>query len=708
MVGADAEYYVSQRKYMKKNGLILFIFLLATYGYLFFPDPGDNVMARMDLIYSIVHRHSFNIDAYYENTVDVAYSGGHYYSSGGIGTVLPGAALLFGYNALTGTKNADPYGSGPLRLITLVIVSLPAALLGLMLYMFLGRFGAAEGHRAAIVLAFSLGTLILPYSTLYYTYLPSAALCFGAFLIIERYRDDERFPAPALAAAGFFLAYSFISSYESVLIAAPMALYLFFGLKDKRRIMYFILGAIPPAAAMTFYNHACFGNVLTVGNFRMKQPEWSALRPRAYFSYLLSPKLKYLWYITFLPGRGLFWLSPFLLFCVPGFVAMFRQKGLRRYAWLFLFTSVPFFLANAGVPNWEGGYAPGPRYLTPAIIFISIPIYFWFRKASYFGRSVFIVFCALSILHFGIMTLTDPHIPESIKSPFFAFSLPLFLNGYTTWTAGRLVGLHGPASLLPYAAICVMFLFVISMTRRYGSKPGSTEHNETRTTAGVKSLSWFAAFFICAGFVYVSYRLSDVSSRDANVVRAAVYLENGFNEKAIAEFTSALGKKGTDDSAVIYDRGIAYQKTGNYLRALDDYNKAIALSQNNTDARIAVARLLKDRFGDTEGALKQYRYIINHTSHANIPVYYEANMAVGTDLLDKREYDSALKHLGEAHKAFPDKTEPLVFSAAAYMKKNDLQKAAETALVILKLDKNNAFAKRILLKTENRLKQLTP
>ncbi|MFA6450891.1 MAG: tetratricopeptide repeat protein [bacterium] len=567
---------------MKKLHILLFALIALTCSYVFFPNPADNVMARMDLIYSIVYRDSLNIDGYRENTIDAARKDGHYYYSGGPGTVFPGAAILYAYKTLSGDNNPNPYNSVPLRIITILLVSLPAAALAVMLFAFLGYFTAAVRDRLALTLAFSFGTLAFPYSTLFYTYLPALALCFGAFLIAERFRRKDAFPNWAVFVSGFMLAYAFICSFDCIMITAPMAAYIFFSLKDKNKIVFFLLGAIPPAVALLVYNRACFGSLLTVGIFHMNQPEW-AITGNRFARRLLSPQPIKILTTAALPGQGIFWLSPFLLFSIPGFAAMFRDKDLRARAALFLAVAALYLLANSAFPvAWQGGFAVRPRYMTPAMIFLAVPAFFQLRRSGVFGRYLFFTLTAVSIFHFFTFVFTDPHVPESISNSVYAYCLPLFIEGYTTQNVGNALGLHGPASTLPLFAIAAVLIFDMI----------KSEKRDNAAAGRFSATALIASVTVGVLFVAVSFRLSDYSARTAAVNRGVACLRNHVYQSAAAEFSRALespDERGFD--TLLFYRGTAFEKSGDYAGALSDYESALRINPLRTDARIAAERI---------------------------------------------------------------------------------------------------------------------
>lgn len=83
------------------------------------------------------------------------------------------------------------------------------------------------------------------------------------------------------------------------------------------------------------------------------------------------PRLHALWGLTFGAVRGVFVHSPFALAWVIGaWVTVRRDFEWRRD--LFLLAIPPaYFLATASLPDWEGGWNLGCRYITPSMPFIA-------------------------------------------------------------------------------------------------------------------------------------------------------------------------------------------------------------------------------------------------------------------------------------------------------------------------------------------------
>src|SRR5215218_4158346 len=118
--------------------LILLFLVLFCYSY-FMQDGGWNQNSRMALIMSVVHHHQLNIDPYEESTGDKALYNGHYYSDKAIGTAVFGVPVYAVLSKLPGFESEE-YS---LYLVTLFVVSLPSAVLSLLLYQLMRVLGGS-------------------------------------------------------------------------------------------------------------------------------------------------------------------------------------------------------------------------------------------------------------------------------------------------------------------------------------------------------------------------------------------------------------------------------------------------------------------------------------------------------------------------------------------------------------------------------------
>jgi hypothetical protein len=180
--------------------LVLFFSLWFTFAYFNHLRPGWNVNSRLDLVYALVERGTFAIDAYHDDvknpltaTGDKAFYGGHYYCDKSpalsfmatpLYALIWQARLRSGFLGEMHSRNYGYWLFWTRYVLTVTTVGLSAALLGVLCWGLARRFGV--GPYAAFVLSAGilLGTLLFGYSTLFFAYLPSALCCMASYRIL--------------------------------------------------------------------------------------------------------------------------------------------------------------------------------------------------------------------------------------------------------------------------------------------------------------------------------------------------------------------------------------------------------------------------------------------------------------------------------------------------------------------------------------------
>jgi hypothetical protein len=83
-----------------------------------------------------------------------------------------------------------------------------------------------------------------------------------------------------------------------------------------------------------------------------------------------TPFLTGVYGFLFSPGKSVFIFAPPVILALAGLRGLWqRERGLAALAVLFPLIEVLFF---AKYSQWEGGYCVGPRYLVPALVFLSL------------------------------------------------------------------------------------------------------------------------------------------------------------------------------------------------------------------------------------------------------------------------------------------------------------------------------------------------
>lgn len=477
---------ILQKNFFERNKteILLFLALFLTYGY-FSQGGGWNQNARMDLVRSIVEQKTFFIDSYVQNTGDWSRFGGHYYPNKPPGSSFIGIPIYFLIYQVEKLSGVNFYQRFFLNLngylLTLFSVSLLSSILGVIFYRFLFFLSTNQGERISLTLAYSLGTLAFPYSTLFYGHQIAAFLAFLAFYLLFKIKRTESLPEKIvrsyLIVSGFLSGLAVLMEYTSLVVTGFFILYLFIFLKRKTIYLgFFGLGFSFPIFLLLRYNFVCFENPFSTG-LAYQNPLW--LKGTQTFYGFVFPKLMTFLQLTFLPYRGLFFTSPILLLSIPGFLYISKIRNLRAEFWLSLSIVLFYFLLNASFYTWEGGWACGPRYMIPMLPFLVVPIIYCFKKFK--KITYFLVF--VSIFFMFAITAVRPEVPSFVKNPLFDYVLPNFFNGelslnlqglnelfpgmlyrlnsteaqFNSFNLGELLPMHGLTSLVPLLFIWIIF-----------------------------------------------------------------------------------------------------------------------------------------------------------------------------------------------------------------------------------------------------------
>ncbi len=368
-----------------RPGTRLFLALALSYAYFIHRGEQWNAESRLDLVYAIVDQHTLSIDAYHANTQDKAFFRGHYYSDKAPGmafAAVPAYLLLelaLGRDFLQGLDFLTRY------LLALLVVGLPSALCGVLLWRLLARWDADPGRRWWLAVGYGLGTMAFPFATLFYGQQFAANLLLAAFVLIVT-ADLARGRA---LLAGLLCGYAVISEYPAAIVAAGLGLYALHA-RGWRGAAWMAAGAVPALALAAAYNLAVFGSPLATGYAHLAgDPQFVAGQSRGLLGITL-PRPEALWQTSFGPYRGLFLLSPFLLLSLYGL----RELALTGRWALCLLTggvSALYFLVNASYFAWDGGYSLGPRLLVPVLPLFTLPAIFGLRRWPLASRALVVV-----------------------------------------------------------------------------------------------------------------------------------------------------------------------------------------------------------------------------------------------------------------------------------------------------------------------------
>jgi hypothetical protein len=457
-------------------GLLLFV----TYAY-FVSPPSWNENSRFDLVRSLVERHRLDIDPYEHDTGDKSVRDGHSYSDKAPGAsflAVPAYSVFYGLRWLTGGSQASslpaaghreegelPYLVNTafrraLYVCNLSTNAVAGALLGAVFFVVLGRrFGVPAGPALVATASLSLGSLVLPYATMFYGHVLAALFLFVAFALLA---ERDALSGRRLAAAGAAAGLAVVTELPAAPVAVLLGAYAVIAVRPRSRALWYLAGSAGPLLLLLAYQYAAFGAALRPGYALVSRPEFAAGMSHGVMG-VGVPRPAVLFAELFGRSRGLLYLSPILVLGFVGLgrrlVAVWADHRARAEVAVASAVVVYFLLMNAGYYMWYGGSALGPRHVIPALPFLCLGIPFAFRRPRPLLVGALLAVSAVNQLAATAVQPTAPLVRDVLVDHVY----PYLLRGQVPSPSGpsnlgSLVGLPGPASLLPLILLWALAL----------------------------------------------------------------------------------------------------------------------------------------------------------------------------------------------------------------------------------------------------------
>ncbi len=460
--------------------------LLLTFATLafFVGRPAWNQNSRLALTRALVERGTVQIDADHETTGDKSWRAGHYYSDKAPGAsflAVPAYAAFHLVRTLAhlpaptvhvqpqdeaaraAGADADLSNRGPgdrvvysasfraaLYVCTLAASVAPTTLAVAAVYLLALGAGAREREGLLVAGTYALSTLALPYGTSFYGHQACAGFLIAGAALVALAR-----PGPgvvgATAAAGACLGVAVCSEYPALVPAVGLAIWAAVRL-GWRAAGALALGAAGPALGLATYHTVAFGAPWALGYDFVALPEFAAGMEVRYGLGVPRPAVAF--ELLFGSYRGLLVGAPVLILALWGLArGVARATDGRTVsvaaAAIFLYA----WLLSSGYYMWDGGSAAGPRHMLPALPFLALGLLPAWRHLP---RATAIL-AGVGALHMLALSTAGPEAPP-YGSPIWDYALPrLWRASATTDVApgnlGLLLGLPGPASLLPLVAL---------------------------------------------------------------------------------------------------------------------------------------------------------------------------------------------------------------------------------------------------------------
>ena len=355
------------------------------------------------------------IDRYRDETGDVGWYRGHYYAAKSPGLALYSLPPWLVLEHIPQIGDARDRAVWALNFWAGV---LPAILLFLLVRAVGDRLAPGTGLISAVALG--VGTMVLPFATMYFSHIPAAAASFAAFALLVRTRDGPSRPWVVFA-AGLLAGIAVVFEYPAVLIGVVLMGYVLGSTPRLARGAAYAAGAVVGALPLVAYHwlvydsplHTPYDDVVAVPGTSGHDVVGSNGEG---FLGVTTPRLTDAVSLLFDDDRGLLILSPLVLAGIVGLVLLWRA-GRRAESLTCLTIGAAMLLYNSGYTPvfgeiWGGG-SPGPRLLLTSLPFLMLGVGPVFRRAPLAVTALLVASTAI----FAAATLTYPRIGEEGTGP---------------------------------------------------------------------------------------------------------------------------------------------------------------------------------------------------------------------------------------------------------------------------------------------------
>jgi len=333
------------------------------------PDGGWNQGAHFAIVRAI-WRGSAPIDQDRWLTSDVAYVGGHYYAAKAPGLALSSLPVYAVMRTTGLSKAIDRHTdsratAAGLTMWSLGLLSVAGAAVILLLLVRSVGDRVERGYGLAAATTMGVGTLVLPFATLYFAHVLSTLFAFAGFALLWRERDSS--PRPALiVASGVLTGLAITTEFTVALVAGPLLVYaLLCPVQRVRRGLGYAAGVVVGIVPLLAFNWWAFGSPFHIPYSNAVSVPGSSghdvLEANASGIFGVGwPSARVVGEIV-IGSRGLLTLSPVLVMSAVGTILVYR-RGRRAEALTISTVTLLFIVMDAGYYLPFGGDTPGPRF----------------------------------------------------------------------------------------------------------------------------------------------------------------------------------------------------------------------------------------------------------------------------------------------------------------------------------------------------------
>jgi hypothetical protein len=368
-----------------------------------------------------------DIDQLAASTIDKSSFNGHFYADKPPGVSILAAPVVAATRTVLEARGASSDPTDPvaleayIRVAAIVVISLPAALAVLLVYLMALKLGATQAAATFAACALAVGTPYFGWSSTLFAHSLSGAILVGALALSVLNRPGGWVAPVAGLLLGFLLVVDMTAAPAGALVG------LFILLRSERRVQTFVglaVGGLVGLMPLLVYNQLAFASPFRMGYSQVQGFEGMQ---QGFFG-IGVPQPMVLGELLFGHFRGLLPLAPVLLLVPIGLWAMLRSPPKRAVAIVVTGVIVSFLVINAGYYYWDGGSSTGPRHLVAALPLAGLALAFaW--PPGWPARTVALLLLFVSLLISLVVASVDPMSPPWFEQPFVGYLLPGFFQG---------------------------------------------------------------------------------------------------------------------------------------------------------------------------------------------------------------------------------------------------------------------------------------
>jgi len=233
------------------------------------------------------------------------------------------------------------------------------------------RLYAGPAASLMVALAAAFGTPIWPFTTVVFENVLSMMFAVVSVYFVLRYSSKTPRTAPPLV-AGVLLGLASFVEYAAVLFVVPLALYVWYRSRSARSTGILILSFLVGPILNAIYDFVLFGNPLILPEELKSKASQPLVGILASFNIGSAP-IHVLLYIAS-PYRGVIFLCPVMFLGILAIIPNWRVASLRAESLLLLSLALLIIVFYSAWWDWAGGLAYGPRFLTIAAPFMTVPL----------------------------------------------------------------------------------------------------------------------------------------------------------------------------------------------------------------------------------------------------------------------------------------------------------------------------------------------